>query len=90
MLRHMRTTIRLPDKLLADAKSFAARRRCTLTQVIDQSLRRTLQESERSADSSPIQLPTFRGQGLQPGVDLDDSSALLDFLEEGLNVAARR
>jgi hypothetical protein len=26
-------------------------------------------------------LPTFRGRGLQPGVDLDDTPALLDRME---------
>jgi hypothetical protein len=29
---------------------------------------------------SPIELPTFRGKGLRPGVDLDDSAALLELM----------
>ena len=28
-------------------------------------------------------LPTYRGRGLQPGVDLDDTSALFDLMELG-------
>src|SRR5258708_29322613 len=28
-------------------------------------------------------LPTFSGQGLQAGVDLDDSASLLDVMQEG-------
>jgi hypothetical protein len=27
-----------------------------------------------------IALPTFAGQGLQPGVDLDDTASLLDLM----------
>jgi hypothetical protein len=30
-----------------------------------------------------VRLPTFRGRGLQPGVDLDDSASLLDLMNEG-------
>ena len=29
------------------------------------------------------ELPTYRGRGLQPGVDLDDSAALLDIMSVG-------
>lgn len=28
------------------------------------------------------QLPTFKGSGLQPGVDLDDTASLLDLMDE--------
>ena len=31
--------------------------------------------------SAPVPLPTFRGRGLQPGVDLDDSASLLDLMD---------
>lgn len=29
-----------------------------------------------------VTLPTFAGKGLRPGVDLDDSAALLDLMED--------
>src|SRR5512135_3403816 len=29
----------------------------------------------------PAPLPTFKGQGLQPGVDLDDTAGLLDLMD---------
>ena len=29
----------------------------------------------------PVSLPTFKGKGLQPGVDLDDSASLLDLMQ---------
>lgn len=31
----------------------------------------------------PRRLPTFRGEGLQRGVDLDDTASLLDLMSEG-------
>ena len=33
--------------------------------------------------ASPAPLPTFRGQGPKPGVDLDDSASLLDLMNGG-------
>lgn len=35
-----------------------------------------------SSARSRITLPTFAGRGLRPGVDLNDSTALLDVMEE--------
>ena len=29
----------------------------------------------------PVALPTFKGKGLQPGVDLDDAASLLDLMQ---------
>jgi len=33
-------------------------------------------------------LPTFKGGGLQPGVDLNDSAGLLDFMDDNKYEAA--
>lgn len=77
----MRTTIRLDDELLADAKALAARTGRTLTAVIEDSLRQALAMRERLEDEPPSDLPTFRGDGLQPGVDLDDTAALLSLMD---------
>jgi hypothetical protein len=76
----MRTTIRLDDQLLREAKALAAKTGRTLTAVIEDSLRRSLALSE-GGDRSPADLPTFGGRGLQPGVDLDDSASLLDLMD---------
>jgi hypothetical protein len=79
----MRTTVRLDEGLLADAKAAAARSGRTLTQVIEDALRESLaraREMEPNRDRPP--LPTYRGRGLQAGVDLDSSASLLDLLDE--------
>jgi len=77
----MRTTLRLDDDLLDQAKRYAAENGMTLTALIDQTLREALSRGEQVAGSKAPQLPTYRGRGLQPGVDLDDSAALLDLME---------
>lgn len=77
----MRTTIRLDDQLLRDAKTLAARTGRTLTAVIEEGLRRVLAPTEERAAWPPVVLPTVGGNGLQPGVDLDDTAALLDLME---------
>jgi len=78
----MRTTIRLNERLLAEAKQLAARTGRTLTAVIEDALRRALNDAKPSRPSARPKMPTFRGSGLQPGVDLDDTSALLDVIEK--------
>jgi len=76
----MRTTIRLNDNLLADAKAHAVRTGRTLTAVIEDALRQALARGE--PETKRPHIPVFRGGGgLQPGVDLDDSAALLDLME---------
>lgn len=82
MLRHMRTTIILPDHLVAEAKRYAAQRKRTLTSVIEESLRVTLTRDQRSSGSKrKVSLPTFKGDGLLPGIVLNSSSALLDEMD---------
>jgi hypothetical protein len=34
-----------------------------------------------SRTQEPVSLPVFKGKGLQPGVDLDDTASLLDLMQ---------
>ena len=77
----MRTTVRLDDNLLADVKRYAAERQLTLTAVLEQALREMLVLRAKLKTREPVRLPTFKGRGLQPGVDLHDSAALLALME---------
>ena len=77
----MRTTIRLDERLLAAAKKHAAETGRTLTAVLEQALRETLSRRVVASKRKPIRLKTMKGNGIQPGVDLDDTSALLDLME---------
>lgn len=91
MLRCMRTTVRLDERLLREAKSVAARERRTLTAVIDEALRQFLaRRSPGGAKRPPFSLTTFGEGGLRPGVDLDDTAALIDLMEAGEPLDKRR
>ena len=71
----MRTTIDINDELLRAAKTYAAEERKTLKVIFEQALREFLEGPGRDATDSPP-IPSFRGRGMQPGVDLTDNAAL--------------
>jgi plasmid stability protein len=77
----MRTTINLDDDLLAEAKQVAARTGRSLTAVVEDALRQSLHRRHPPTRQS-VELPVFGEGGTQPGVDLDDSAALLDLMEQ--------
>jgi hypothetical protein len=76
----MRTTIRLDDDLLRKTRALAAETGRTLTAVIEDALREALARRRARRAGPRVVLPTFKGQGLRPGVDLDDSAGLLDVM----------
>ncbi len=76
-----RTTVRLDDDLLAQAKKMAADTGRTLTAIIEDSLREALMRRKMPSRRASVKITTFRGKGLHPGVDLDDSAALLALME---------
>ncbi len=78
----MRTTINIEDGLLEEAKILARQRKNPLGVVLNDALRLgLLRVGERTAAKSNAPLKTFRGDGLQAGVDLRNSSELLDMME---------
>ena len=77
----MRTTVKLDDGLLAQAKQVAARSGRTLSEVIEDALRQVLATRATSRSRKPLKLKTVDGP-LGPGIDLDSSAALLDRMEE--------
>jgi predicted transcriptional regulator len=76
----MRTTVRLDDHLLAEAKKHAAESGKTLTSVLEQALRESLARRSVQAKAKPMRLKTVKGGGVRAGVDLDDSASLLDLM----------
>lgn len=82
MSRHMRTTVRLNDSLLRQAKQVAKERDETLTALIEQGLRLLLAKAHARPKRARVKLPVSRATGgTLPGVNLDDSAALLDLME---------
>ncbi len=76
-----RTTIRLEESLLKAAKRAAADSGRTLTAVIEDAVRESLARRHAPGPRRTVRLPTFRGRGTLPGVDLDDSAALIERME---------
>ena len=89
MLRHMRTTINLPDELILRAKKAALEADTTLTEIIANALRGALAKPQRRTTRKKTKLITYGKGGVRPGVDLDDTSALLDLMD-GLDDPNRR
>jgi len=78
----MRTTVIIEDSLLNQAKQASVERGCSLGEVIDDALRASLIQRQKSSPATTVRpLKTFRGSGLQPGVDLCSSSSLSDIME---------
>ncbi len=77
----MRTTVRLDEHLLAQAKQYAAASGKTLTAVLEDALREALARRSPPNRRKRVRLPVFNGGGVRPGVDLDDSSSLLELME---------
>lgn len=79
----MRTTLTIDDQLLVELKKAAAESGRTMGELVEDALRESLARRRDPATQRPVRLPTFRGGGgLRPGVDLDDTAALLDLMEE--------
>jgi hypothetical protein len=72
----MRTTVNLPDPLLENARQFASRQGMTLSELLEDALRcRMAQRGSKAVGR--FQLHTVRGARLNPGLDLDRTSALI-------------
>ncbi len=77
----MRTTIRLDDHLLREAKARAARAGRSLNEFIEDALRTAVLADREAPAHTPV-IPVFRGgNGLRPGVDLDNNAALLALMD---------
>lgn len=78
----MRTTIRLDEGLLRQVKAEAARRGETVTALIERGLRLILSGSHQTPRRARVKLPVSRARGgTRAGIDLNDSSRLLDHLD---------
>ena len=84
-----RTTVRLPDDLVRRAKRKAAEEGRSLTALIEDGLRRVVNEPRPGTRVRRVLPPVSRATGgLRPGVDLDDSAALQEL--DDLQTAGRR
>jgi hypothetical protein len=72
-----RTTVRLPEDLVRRAKRKAAAEGRSLTALIEDGLRRVVNESSGIHRAERVLPPVSSASGgLMPGIDLSDSAAL--------------
>ena len=77
-----RTTVRLDDALLEQVKREARRRGETLTSLMEKGLRLVVAQSRPSRRRPRVELPVCKARGgTLPGVDLNDSAAVLDRMD---------
>lgn len=77
----MRTTVTIREDLLKQARKLALERSCTLSALVEDALQQAILADAAIVSCEPTRLPTFRGRGLQGGIDLDDTASLLDAME---------
>jgi hypothetical protein len=75
----MKTTLRLDDDLLREAKKRAAETGTTLTHLVEEALRGAL-APRPAGDAYRFRPVTVKGTR-PPAVDLDDRDALIEFME---------
>ena len=78
----MRTTIRLDDALLDEARRADAEHGTTFTAIIEESLRERPARRRAANRTQYTRMPTTGGGGTLPGVNLDDLASLLDVMDD--------
>jgi hypothetical protein len=66
MARHMKTTVQIPDPLLARAKAVARESGTTLAALVEQGLRHVVEERSRKRRAFKLRNASVRGRGLSP------------------------
>jgi hypothetical protein len=86
----LRTTVRLEETILEQAKAEAARRNTTLTSLIERGLCLVIKEGQKPSVQEKYELPiSTLGGGTLPGIDISNSADLLDIMH-GLVDPSRR
>jgi hypothetical protein len=79
----MRTTISLPDHVLAQAKRRAAEEKVTLGEFIAAAVRERVLRGRSAKKNQPFSIVTFGERGLAPGQSLNQWRAAFDNDEAG-------
>ena len=64
----MKTTVEISDELLLRVKKVARERNEPMRSLLEEALRRLLDDYGREEPPRPFHFPTFRGTGYAPGI----------------------
>ncbi|MEV5706246.1 DUF6364 family protein [Actinoallomurus sp. NPDC052274] len=79
-----RTTVRIDDQLLADAKAFAAQHGRSLNSVVEDALRQMLNRTEAAGARPRVELPVCGEEGGRPLVDVSPEGLKRLLLDEDI------
>ncbi|MEV5752152.1 hypothetical protein AB0L00_30405 [Actinoallomurus sp. NPDC052308] len=82
-------TVRIDDRLLSDAKMFAAQRGQTLGSVVEEALRQMLDRTEEAGERPRADFPVCGEEGGQPLVDVSPEGLKRLLFEEDIERYAR-
>lgn len=78
----MKTTVEISDALMQEAKRVASKEETTLRQLIEEGLRRAL-EDRKQHRRFRLRRESFKGKGLQPGIAPGTWERIRDLIYEG-------
>jgi hypothetical protein len=79
----MKTTIEIADAVLDDAKRVAAREGTTVRALVEEGLREVIARRRARTPAFRLRDASFKGRGLQPGVDLADWGSVVGAIYGG-------
>ena len=82
MVNHMKTTVHIPDNLIAEAQRIAQRDGTTLKALVQEGLRRVVDERKQQKAFS-LRQASFKGAGLDPSLDAASWERIRDMSYEG-------
>lgn len=74
----METTVRLSEEVLQSAQQHALSTKRSLTQLIQDAVVLLIAQEQAASSSRIVKLPTFKGDGIYPGIDINCNAALRD------------
>lgn len=77
----MKITVYLTKDLIHDAETAAAERHTTLSSFIGDAIRMALDRRRRARSGRKFKVIAYGTGGVHSGVNLDDTSALLDIMD---------
>jgi hypothetical protein len=79
----MKTTIDIPDSLFEEAKRVAQERKTTFKVICDTALRQYLSREKTLGKLFKLRDGSFKGEGLQPGIEEGNWEQIRDMIYEG-------
>ena len=79
----MKTTIEIQSELLRKAKETARREGTTLRALVEEGLRSAMASRAKPRRRKKFRMVTFKGDGLQPGIDFSNWEQIRSIIYEG-------